>query len=61
MPPSPPRRHRRAVGPPGARPSAAEPRVGDASADPDDRRDPPDDDARLSADRPPHHDRDGSG
>ena len=58
------RRHRRAVGPPGARPSGAEPRpeprddpaARDDLAAPDDPA-APDDNERFLADRPPHHDR----
>ena len=44
----PPRRRRRAVGPPGARPAGDEPRADEPAAD---------DDERFLADRPPHHDR----
>jgi len=45
-----PRRRRRAVGPPGARPSGEEPR-----AEPREERAEPDDDERFLADVPPHH------
>src|SRR5438128_1599216 len=48
----PPRRHRRAVGPPGARPPVDEPRVEEPESQPT-----VDDDERLRAERPPHHDR----
>ena len=48
------RRHRRAVGPAGAPAPAEEPRVDPADVEPDRI---PDDDERLRADRPPHHDR----
>ena len=47
-------RHRRAVGPPGAALPADEPRV---ERDDVEREPVPDDDERLRADRPPHHDR----
>jgi hypothetical protein len=47
-----PRRRRRAVGPPGARPSQDEPRLDDPE-----RAAPADDDERFRAERPPHHDR----
>ncbi len=50
---------RRAVGPPGARPPYPEPRA--PGPDPFPQTEPsteaPDDDERLRADRPPHHDR----
>ncbi|MDT7550148.1 MAG: hypothetical protein QOE84_2542 [Actinomycetota bacterium] len=47
----PPRKHRRAVGPPGAPPPADEPRL-----DEPERVEQPDDDERFHAERPPHHD-----
>ena len=47
------RRRRRAVGPPGARNADQELRLPDAEQEPQ----PPSDDERLLADRPPHHDR----
>jgi hypothetical protein len=45
-----PRKRRRAVGPPGARPPGEEPR-------PEAREEPagPDDDQRFLVERPPHH------
>ena len=48
-----PRRRRRAVGPPGARPAQDEVRLPDVERE----AAPPSDDERLLADRPPHHDR----
>ena len=49
----PPRRRRRAVGPPGAKEPVAEPRI-----DEPERATPThDDDERFRAERPPHHDR----
>lgn len=47
-----PRRRRRAVGPPGARPAVDEPRADSWS---DEAREDPQDVARLLADVPPHH------
>jgi hypothetical protein len=50
--PMPPRRRRRAVGPAGATPPVAEPRIEEPEKTPQ-----PDDDERFHAERPPHHDR----
>jgi len=52
----PARPRRRAVGPPGAPAPGAEP-SGLEVAEQAEREVPPDDDERLRADRPPHHDR----
>jgi hypothetical protein len=55
----PPRKRRRAVGPPGARPARDEPRVDDAFGDggrDEARVHAADEDDRFRAERPPHHD-----